>query len=63
MVSVVKKGFQNGFIWKGGGGRLRKSSKVNFQKKIILNNKNIKGFLTKKNKKQSTNTDLFIGFF
>ena len=36
---------------------------TNFSKKIILNNKNIKSFLTKKNKKQSTNTDLFIGFF
>ena len=36
---------------------------TNFSKKIILNNKNIKSFLTKKNKKQSNNTDLFIGFF
>ena len=36
---------------------------TDFSKKIILNNKNIKSFLTKKNKKQSTNTDLFIGFF
>ena len=36
---------------------------TNFSRKIILNNKNIKSFLTKKNKKQSTNTDLFIGFF
>ena len=36
---------------------------TNFSKKIILNNKNIKSFLSKKNKKQSTNTDLFIGFF
>ena len=36
---------------------------TDFSKKIILNNKNIKNFLTKKNKKQSTNTDLFIGFF
>ncbi len=36
---------------------------TDFSKKIILNKKNIKSFLTKKNKKQSTNTDLFIGFF
>jgi len=36
---------------------------TDFSKKIILNNKNIKSFLKKKNKKQSTNTDLFIGFF
>ena len=36
---------------------------TDFSKKIILNNKNIKNFLTKKNKRQSTNTDLFIGFF
>ncbi len=36
---------------------------TDFSKKIILNNRNIKSFLTKKNKKQSTNTDLFIGFF
>ena len=36
---------------------------TDFSKKIILNNKNIKGFLNKKNKKQSKNTDLFIGFF
>ena len=36
---------------------------TDFSKKIILNNKNIKSFLTKKNKKQSSNTDLFIGFF
>ncbi len=36
---------------------------TNFSKKIILNNKNIKGFLTKKNKKKSKDTDLFIGFF
>ncbi len=36
---------------------------TDFSKKIILNNKNIKSFLTKKNKKKSTNTDLFIGFF
>ena len=36
---------------------------TDFSKKIILNNKNIKSFLTKKNKKQLKNTDLFIGFF
>ncbi len=36
---------------------------TNFSKKIILNNKNIKNFLTKKNKKKSKDTDLFIGFF
>ena len=36
---------------------------TDFSKKIILNNKNIKSFLTKKNKKQSNNTDLFIGLF
>ena len=36
---------------------------TNFSKKIILNNKNIKSFLSKKNKKKSKNTDLFIGFF
>ena len=36
---------------------------TDFSKKIILNNKNIKSFLTKKNKKKSSNTDLFIGFF
>ena len=36
---------------------------TNFSRKIILNNKNIKSFLTKKNKKKSKNTDLFIGFF
>ncbi len=36
---------------------------TDFSKKIILNNKNIKSFLTKKNKKKSKNTDLFIGFF
>ncbi len=35
---------------------------TNFSKKIILNNKNIKSFLTKKNRKQSNDTDLFIGF-
>ena len=36
---------------------------TNFSKKIILNNKNIKSFLNKKNKKKSKDTDLFIGFF
>ena len=36
---------------------------THFSKKIILNNKNIKSFLTKKNKKKSKDTDLFIGFF
>ena len=36
---------------------------TNFSKKITLNNKNIKSFLTKKNKKKSKDTDLFIGFF
>ncbi len=36
---------------------------TDFSKKIILNNKNIKTFLHKKNKKKSKNTDLFIGFF
>ena len=36
---------------------------ANFSKKIILDNKNIKSFLTKKNKKKSKDTDLFIGFF
>ena len=36
---------------------------TNFSKKIILNNKNIKSFLTKKNKKKSKDTALFIGFF
>ena len=36
---------------------------TNFSKKIILNNKNIQSFLTKKSKKKSKDTDLFIGFF
>ncbi len=36
---------------------------TDFSKKIILNNKNVKSFLGKKNKKKSKNTDLFIGFF
>ena len=35
---------------------------TNFSKKIILNNKNVKGFLSKKYKGKSKNTDLFIGF-
>ena len=36
---------------------------TNFSKKIILNNRNISGFLSQKFKKRSKNTDLFIGFF
>ena len=36
---------------------------TDFSKKIILNNKNIKNFLSKINKKKLKNTDLFIGFF
>ena len=36
---------------------------TDFSKKIILNNKNIKSFLSKKYKKKIKNTDLFIGFF
>ena len=36
---------------------------TDFSKKIILNKKNIKNFLSKKDKKKSKNTDLFIGFF
>ena len=36
---------------------------TDFSKKIILNNKNIKNFLSKKYKKKSKNTDLHIGFF
>ena len=36
---------------------------TNFSKKIILNNKNVKSFLRKKDKKKSKDTDLFIGFF
>ena len=36
---------------------------TNFSKRIVLNNKNIKSFLNKKNKNKSKNTDLFIGFF
>jgi len=36
---------------------------TNFSKKIFLNIKNIKSFLTKKYTKKSKDTDLFIGFF
>ena len=36
---------------------------TDFSKKIILNNKNIKSFLSKKNRKKLRNTDLYIGFF
>ena len=36
---------------------------TNFSKKIILNNKNVRSFLTHKYKSKSKNTDLFIGFF
>ena len=36
---------------------------TDFSKKIILNNKNIKSFLSKKNKRNLKNTDIFIGFF
>ena len=36
---------------------------TNFSKKIILSKKNIKTFLSKKNKRNSKDTDLFIGFF
>ena len=35
---------------------------TNFSKKIILNNKNVKSFLSKKYKGNSKKTDLFIGF-
>ena len=35
---------------------------TNFSKKIILNNKNVKSFLSKKYKGKSKNTNLFIGF-
>ena len=35
---------------------------TNFSKKIILNNKNVKSFLSKKYKGKTKNTDLFIGF-
>ena len=36
---------------------------TDFSKKIILNNKNIKSFLSKKNRKKLRNTDLYVGFF
>ena len=36
---------------------------TDFSKKIILSKKNIKNFLSKKNKRNSKDTDLFIGFF
>ena len=36
---------------------------TDFSKKIILSKKNIKGFLSKKNKRNLKNTDLYIGFF
>ena len=36
---------------------------TDFSKKIILNNKNLKNFLGKKQKGKTKNTDLFIGFF
>jgi len=36
---------------------------TNFSKKIILNNNNVRSFLSKKYKSKSKNTDLFIGFF
>ena len=36
---------------------------TDFSKKIILNKENIKDFLSKKNKRNSKDTDLFIGFF
>ena len=35
---------------------------TNFSKKIILNNKNVKSFLSTKYRAKSKNTDLFIGF-
>jgi para-aminobenzoate synthetase component I len=35
----------------------------NFSKKIILNNKNVSSFLSRRYKNKSKNTDLFIGFF
>ncbi len=35
---------------------------TNFSKKIILNNRNVKNFLSKKYKGKSKKTDLFIGF-
>ena len=36
---------------------------TDFSKKIILSKKNIKSFLSKKNKRNLKNTDLYIGFF
>tara|TARA_B100000676_G_scaffold251691_1_gene256787 strand:- start:488 stop:1642 length:1155 start_codon:yes stop_codon:yes gene_type:complete len=36
---------------------------TDFDRKIVLNNKNIKKFLNKKNNGSSKSTDLFIGFF
>ena len=36
---------------------------TNFSKKIILNNKNVVNFLSKKYKNKQKSTDLFIGFF
>ncbi len=36
---------------------------TNFSKRIVLNNKNVHSFLSKKYKRKSNNTDLFIGFF
>jgi para-aminobenzoate synthetase component I len=36
---------------------------TNFSKKIILNNNNVRSFLSKKYKSKYKNTDLFIGFF
>ena len=36
---------------------------TDFSKKILLNHKNISRFLTKKQKKISKSTDLYIGFF
>ena len=36
---------------------------TDFSKKIVLNNNNIKNFLSKKYKKKSRNIDLFLGFF
>ena len=36
---------------------------TNFSKKIILTNKNVKSFLSKKHKRKSKDTDLYIGFF
>ena len=36
---------------------------TNFSKKIILNKKNVISFLNHKYKRNSKNTDLFVGFF